>query len=110
MPMEWLLHVHSEGKCSVFRPCADFPVLLSGRLLAGALQHVALRVQGVPSLPTICKLMPSHKSSPLRSNGRAATIIFIISCLFKLMPVMLCNHDEDYALISCSKPVIRLFK
>lgn len=67
-------------------------------------------VQGVPSLPTICKLMPSHKSSPLRSNGRAATIIFIISCLFKLMPVMLCNHDEDYALIICSKPVIRLFK
>lgn len=49
--MEWLLHVHSEGKCSVFRPCADFPVLLSGRLLAGALQHVALRGTGGPKPP-----------------------------------------------------------
>lgn len=48
--------------------------------------------------------------SPFCSNGKAATIIFIISWLFKLMPVMLCNHDEDYVLISCFKPVIRLFK
>jgi len=46
--MEWPLYVHFEGKCSVFSPCADFPVPISGQLLAGTLQHIALRDAGGP--------------------------------------------------------------